>query len=76
MRIAGVASAFPRQYYRQAEIAVALKRHWAGRLENPKLLDRLFMRLGVKGRHLALPIDAYDDLTTCRGILTRVCSGQ
>ncbi len=64
MRIAGVAGAFPRQYYGQEEIAAALKRHWATRLENPKLLERLLMRVGVKGRHLALPIEAYDDLTT------------
>lgn len=64
MRIAGVASAFPRQYYRQEEIAAALKHHWATQLDNPKVLDRLLTRVGVEGRHLALPIEAYDDLTT------------
>jgi len=64
MRIAGVASAFPRQYYRQEEIAAALGRHWAGRLENPRLLDRLSSRVGVEGRYLALPIEQYDELTT------------
>lgn len=63
-RIAGVASAFPRQYYRQEQIAAALKRHWTGRVENEKVLDRLLARVGVEGRHLALPIEAYDDLTT------------
>jgi alkylresorcinol/alkylpyrone synthase len=64
MRIAGVAGAFPRQYYRQEEIAAALKEHWAKRLENPQVIDRLLGRVGVKGRHLALPIEAYDNLTT------------
>jgi len=64
MRIAGVASAFPRQYYRQAEIAAALQRHWGGTLENPQLLQRLSSRVGVEGRYLALPIEAYDALTT------------
>ncbi len=64
MRIAGVAGAFPRHYYRQEEIAAALKRHWADRLDNPKLLDRLLTRVGVEGRHLALPIEKYDELTT------------
>ncbi len=64
MRIAGVASAFPRHYYRQEEIAAALAERWADRLENPKVLDRLLSRVGVKGRHLALPIEAYDNLTT------------
>jgi alkylresorcinol/alkylpyrone synthase len=63
-RIAGVASAFPRQYYRQEEIAQALKWHWSNGLGNPKILDRLLDRVGVDGRYLALPIEAYDDLTT------------
>jgi len=64
MRIAGVAGAFPRQYYRQEEVAAALKRHWAAGLENTALLDRVLARVGVEGRYLALPIDAYDELTT------------
>ena len=64
MQIAGVASAFPRHYYRQEQIAAALKRHWASRLENPQILDRMLTRVGVEGRHLALRIEDYDDLTT------------
>jgi alkylresorcinol/alkylpyrone synthase len=64
MRIAGVGSSFPRHYYSQQQIAAALKRHWSERLENPEVLDRLFARVGVRGRHLALPIEAYDELTT------------
>jgi alkylresorcinol/alkylpyrone synthase len=63
-RIAGVASAFPHQYYRQEQMAEALKRHWGTKLDNPKVLDRLLTRVGVDGRYLALPIEAYDDLTT------------
>lgn len=62
--IAGVASAFPRTYYRQEEIAAALKRHWLDKLQNPKVLDRLHANVGVDGRYLSLPIDAYDDLDT------------
>ncbi len=62
--IAAVAGAFPKHYYRQEQIAAALKRHWTGRVENEKALDRLLSRVGVEGRHLALPIEAYDDLTT------------
>jgi len=64
MRIAGVGSAFPRHYYSQQQIASALKRHWSEKLENPEVLDRLFARVGVKGRHLALPVESYDELTT------------
>ena len=63
-RIAGVASAFPRHYYRQQEVASALKRHWGSELGNPEVLDRLLTRVGVDGRYFALPIEAYDDLTT------------
>ena len=63
MRIAGVASAFPQNYYPQAEIATALKRHWSEELDRPEVLDRMLARAGVSGRHLALPIDRYDDLT-------------
>src|SRR5580704_6291254 len=63
-RIAGVAGAFPRQYYRQEQIADALKRQWNTGLGNPKVLDRLLTRVGVDGRHLALPIQDYDGLTT------------
>lgn len=64
MRIASVASAFPRNYYTQEQIAAALKRHWKSRIENPRVLDRLLSRVAVNGRHLALPIEQYDDLTT------------
>lgn len=64
MRIAGVGSSFPRHYYSQQQIATALKRHWSEKLDNPEVLDRLFARVGVRGRHLALPIEAYDELTT------------
>ncbi|HEX8817192.1 MAG TPA: 3-oxoacyl-[acyl-carrier-protein] synthase III C-terminal domain-containing protein [Terriglobales bacterium] len=64
MRICGVGSAFPENYYSQEEICEALKRRWAGKLENPQVLDRLHASVGVKGRHLALPIASYDGLTT------------
>jgi len=63
MRIAGVASAFPQNYYSQPEIATALKRHWSAELDKPEVLDRMLARVGVDGRHLALAIDRYDDLT-------------
>lgn len=64
MRIAGVASAFPGNYYRQEVIRDALKRRWEGRLKSPRLLDQLHSLVGVKGRYLALPIDQYEQLDT------------
>jgi alkylresorcinol/alkylpyrone synthase len=62
MRIAGVASAFPQNFYSQAEIAAALKWHSANEIDRPGVLDRMLARVGVTGRHLTLPIDRYDDL--------------
>src|SRR5882724_445882 len=63
-KIAGVASAFPHHYYRQEQIAQALNRNWAGKIENPAVLDRLLTRVGVEGRHLALPIERYKQLSS------------
>jgi len=63
MRIAGVASAFPPHYYSQSEISDALRRHWSKSLDNADVLDRLLARVGVDGRHLALLIERYGNLT-------------
>lgn len=64
MRIAGVASAFPKHYYRQEVLLEALKRHWGERLDQPKFLARLHDRVRVEGRHLALPLEEYVGLET------------
>lgn len=64
MRIASVASAFPKHYYRQDQIAAALKERWADKMEKPEVLDRLLSRVGVDGRHLTLPVEGYDELHT------------
>ncbi|HVP64064.1 MAG TPA: type III polyketide synthase, partial [candidate division Zixibacteria bacterium] len=64
MRIAGVASALPNNYYTQQQIATALKERWAPQLEKPAVLDRLLSRVGVEGRHLAQPVERYDALNT------------
>ncbi|MBA3913857.1 MAG: type III polyketide synthase [Acidobacteriales bacterium] len=64
MRIAGVGSAFPKNYYSQIEIREALKVKWAHKLDNPKVLDRLHDNVAVDRRHLALPIPAYSDMKT------------
>lgn len=64
MRIASVASAFPKHHYSQEILVPALKRHWGARLKNPEILDRIYLRMGVESRYLSLPLDAYDRLTT------------
>jgi alkylresorcinol/alkylpyrone synthase len=62
MRIAGVASAFPPQYYPQDVIATALQNHWSETMDRPEYLGRFMARVGVDGRHLALPMDRYEGL--------------
>ncbi len=62
MRIASVGKAFPPNYYSQEELLSALKADWAREHHNPERLDRLHRNVLVGGRHLALPIEEYDEL--------------
>ncbi len=62
MRIAAAASALPKHSYDQATILAAIEHHWAGRLENPEMLERLHAHTGVDRRHLALPLEEYPAL--------------
>ena len=64
MRIAAVGSALPPHYYNQATLLEAFKRRWAKRHHNLDRLERLHHNLLVGGRHLALPLEEYDGLTT------------
>ena len=64
MRIIGAGSAFPGNVYQQQEITAVLKNTWQSQLENPEVLDRLHSRCGVERRHLVLPLEAYDRVTT------------
>lgn len=66
MRIQGVASAFPANYYPQEVLTGALRDYWMekGMLENPQMLERLHARTEVRGRYTALPLDEYYALDT------------
>jgi alkylresorcinol/alkylpyrone synthase len=64
MRIAAVGSALPAHYYDQATLLEAFKRRWAKRHHNLDRLERLHQNVLVGGRHLALPLEEYDGLTT------------
>ena len=64
MRIASVASAFPKHYYNQQLLVEALKNDWRHRLPNPDILDRLDDSMKVDGRYLVRPIDFYEKMTT------------
>ncbi len=64
MRIAAVGRAFPPHYYDQETLIDALRRRWADRFFNPERLERLHKNVLVGGRHLALPLEEYEQLTT------------
>src|SRR5215469_14830003 len=63
MRIISATSAFPKRYYSQEMLFAALQEFWGDRLAKPEVLRRLHKNVGVDGRFLALPIDAYPKLT-------------
>jgi len=63
MKICRVGSAFQKNYSSQNFIREALKSHWSDKLERPQILDHLRSNVGVRGRHLALPIATYEGLS-------------
>jgi len=64
VKIAAVGSALPPHYYDQETLLAALRGRWSDRFFNLDRLDRLHRNLLVGGRHLALPIEQYNELTT------------
>jgi alkylresorcinol/alkylpyrone synthase len=64
MRIAAVGRALPPHYYDQDTLLAALRQRWADQYFNPERLERLHKNVLVGGRHLALPIEEYEGLTT------------
>jgi len=59
MRIAAIGRALPAHTYDQATLVAALQRHWSGHFHNPARLAELHHNVLVRGRHLALPLEAY-----------------
>jgi len=62
MRIASVASAFPKHYYNQKVLVEALKNYWREQLPNPDILGRLDESMKVDGRYLVRPIEFYENM--------------
>lgn len=62
LRIAAIGAAFPSHYYDQETLLGALRKHWARRHHNLDRLESLHRNVLVGGRHLALPIERYDEL--------------
>jgi alkylresorcinol/alkylpyrone synthase len=64
MRIAAVASAFPKHYYPQEVLVGALKRYFGEKLANPQRLERIYSHMAVEGRYLTLPLSAYYEIAS------------
>lgn len=62
VRVASVGCALPEHRYDQATLTAALERALATRGIESRRLEQLHRNVGVEGRHLALPIEAYDGL--------------
>lgn len=62
MRIVGAASAFPKYHYDQKALVEAFLAYWGNRLPEPRKLELLHSNVGVRGRHLSLPIEQYPTL--------------
>jgi alkylresorcinol/alkylpyrone synthase len=60
--IASAAIALPRYRYAQETIAGELQRFWGPQLHSAAVLNRLHAHAGVTARHLALPIEEYENL--------------
>jgi alkylresorcinol/alkylpyrone synthase len=67
MRIAAVGKAFPPNYYDQETLLSAFRRAWSGRLYNQERLTKLHQNVLVGGRHLALPLEDYEQRVTTWG---------
>jgi alkylresorcinol/alkylpyrone synthase len=64
MHIAAVGSALPPHFYDQDALIEAFRTHWAERHFNLERLEALHRNVLVGGRHLALPMERYAELTT------------
>lgn len=62
MRIASVGRALPEHYYTQEELIGEFERVFQGRMHNTARLAQIHRNTLVEGRHLALPLCAYEKL--------------
>src|SRR5437762_578939 len=59
MHILSAATAFPKHKYSQRVLLEALSFEWGSKLENKKMLERLWANVGVEERYMALPLASY-----------------
>lgn len=63
-QVVSVATALPPHHADQEQLTAALRGLWAGAHHNVERLEQLHRAVGVQGRHLALPIEQYAELTS------------
>jgi alkylresorcinol/alkylpyrone synthase len=63
MRIASVGTAYPPHRYSQSAISEALTARWQNKLDEPRLINRLFINCGVSFRNLVFPLHVYENLS-------------
>lgn len=63
MKIASCSGALPDHYYDQDALIQGFLQTWSAQHQNPDRLVRLHQAVQVGGRHLALPMDRYRDLS-------------
>src|SRR5208337_2718852 len=54
-----IGRALPQNYYPQETISAALWSEWGGSEESQARFERIHRSVGVRGRHLALPMEDY-----------------
>ncbi len=62
--IVSVGRAFPPHYYSQEELVSAFVEHWGAHFHNPRRLEQIHQNVLVGGRHLALPMERYAQLSS------------
>ncbi|RYE93407.1 MAG: type III polyketide synthase [Myxococcales bacterium] len=63
-QVVSVGTALPPHQATQEQLTAALRGLWAGAHHNVERLEQLHRAVGVQGRHLALPIEQYAELTS------------
>ncbi len=67
MQIAAAHTALPGNYYDQEALISAFRELWGDKFHNPARLEQLHRNVLVGGRHLALPMEAYRELSDFGG---------
>src|ERR1700759_5394359 len=63
-KVRAVGLALPPNYVEQEVLTQALREYWTRKYGNARRLDEFHRAVGVRGRHLALPITDYPELDT------------